>query len=162
MVSGQNRVRFARHCAVPLLYLCNGRCLLNFDLIWKYFYPTATIELFANWTSIYSAIRKLLSTLLHTHAPSWWFFFLRLLLFKYNTHLVLSTKIEHDETSRDIHFLTPWNERKRQRKHRKKNYTRRINAIRELKSNDVEREGGESDAKSMDYGQDIHQWRHFK
>lgn len=112
------QVRFGWHCAVPLLYLCNGRCLINFDLIWKYSYPAATIELFANWTSIYSAIRKLLSTLLHTHAASCWVFFLRLLPFKYNTHFVLSTKIEHDETSRDIHFLTPWNRQRKKTENR--------------------------------------------
>lgn len=75
--------------------------LLNIDLLLKYFYPTANIELFINLTS--HPIRKLLSTLSHSTSLS-----LSLTHFSFFRTLSIpsfhSVDEEHDETSRDIHF----------------------------------------------------------
>lgn len=116
--------------------------LLHIDLLLEYFYPTANIELFINLTS--HPIRKLLSTLsLHvSHFFS-----------SYIKHSIISLCRQkvHDETSRDIHFGTLWNVKAEGRmKGTKKN------AIRELKSNDTERQNQWTEDTSL------LQQRHFK
>lgn len=105
------------------------RCLLNIDLLLKYFHPTATIELFVNWTS--HSIRKLLRTLsLQVSIAVILYLLLPLfLLFVHYAfhHFILSTKTEHDEMSRDTHFAVyavwneSWKKKKESKKKRKQN-----------------------------------------